>query len=470
VITHSSGIQTDILKNSDLSTGSYTDVLGFINETYLLYPPGLVESYSNSGYNILGHLVKEKSGQDYTEYIHQHVFAPLGMEHSGFFTDPMENRTRTYAGEQSLIEYGFRDIASGGIYTSIHDLAKYAQGLMDAYNGVNNTLAARETIREMFSLQTDDALVGSNKKGLGWFMFANDSLIAVTHAGDAAWGHALLCLVPEKHTAGMILINSAEGTNLKNDFSSAFISACGGSFADIAHPPIIDRIHEGTTGITLPVTLLQQYAGDYSQGFSYVNVYMEDEDLLISRNNKVYVLRAVTKNEFIPWEKSGQNTLAEKRNERYFILDTCGIHILVHKSENSETLLGHRLDPFDPSPFNERLGSYDNYGYQLLVGDTDFLGAELSVSGDRVLMLKLNTSDGPYSFVLNMISDEYAVTSGLGTGYGFTVRLTEDETYYIVDFAGLTFRKSKDSNTGEPEFYGSAKVFSLAENYPYPFR
>jgi hypothetical protein len=197
---------------------------------------------------------------------------------------------------------------------------------------------------------------------------------------------------------------------------------------------------------------------------------MEDKDLLISRNNKVYVLRAVTENEFIPWEKSGQNTLAEKRNERYFILDTCGIHILVHKSENSETLLGHRLDPFDPSPFDERLGSYENYGYQLLVGDTDFLGAELSVSGNRVLMLKLNTSDGPYSFVLNVISDEYAVTSGLGTGYGFTVRMTEDETYYIVDFAGLTFRKSKDSNTGEPEFYGSVKVFSLAQNYPNPFR
>jgi CubicO group peptidase (beta-lactamase class C family) len=41
LITHSSGIQTDILKNSDLNTGKYTDVLGFINKTYLLYPPGI---------------------------------------------------------------------------------------------------------------------------------------------------------------------------------------------------------------------------------------------------------------------------------------------------------------------------------------------------------------------------------------------------------------------------------------------
>ena len=38
VITHCSGIQTDILNNSDLATGKYTDVLGYVNETYLLYP------------------------------------------------------------------------------------------------------------------------------------------------------------------------------------------------------------------------------------------------------------------------------------------------------------------------------------------------------------------------------------------------------------------------------------------------
>ena len=30
VITHSSGIQTDVLKNTDLGSGKYTDVLGFI--------------------------------------------------------------------------------------------------------------------------------------------------------------------------------------------------------------------------------------------------------------------------------------------------------------------------------------------------------------------------------------------------------------------------------------------------------
>jgi hypothetical protein len=42
-----------------------------------------------------------------------------------------------------------------------------------------------------------------------------------------------------------------------------------------------------------------------------------------------------------------------------------------------------------------------------------------------------------------VISHEYAVTSGLGTGFGFTVKFTEDEKYDIVDFGGIKFRKEK---------------------------
>ena len=44
---------------------------------------------------------------------------------------------------------------------------------------------------------------------------------------------------------------------------------------------------------------------------------------------------------------------------------------------------------------------------------------------------------------INVISEEYAVTSGLGTGFGFTVKFAGDENHDIVDCWGLTFRKGK---------------------------
>jgi len=443
VITHSSGIQTDVLKSGDLSSGKYTDVLGFINESYLLYPPGLVESYSNSGYNILGHLIKQVTGQDYPEYIHKNILKPIGMDNSGFLIDSLKGRTRIYSGGESIHDYGFSGIASGGIYTSINDFIKYAGELMHAYNGMNSSLINSSTIQEMFALQTCNVMIESNKKGLGWYMFKNDSVFAVSHAGDAVSGHAVICLIPEKNTAAIILINSAEGESLKRDFSFKFISKFGLSVPDIIPPPVIKEVHNEINPIDLAVDILKKHAGDYSQGFSYLTISSEDGGLVINRDGKQFILKALSENEFIPYEKVGQDSLSLRDKERYCFMDYDDFHILFYKKGNNESRLGYKLNTFDISSISKKLGVYEHYGYQLLMGDTKFKGAELSITDDRILMLKLIAFDGEYPFPLNVISDDYAVTSGLGVGFGFTVRFIGDEYYDIVDFGGLTFRKIK---------------------------
>ena len=441
VITHSSGIQSDILKNSDLGSGVYTDVLNYINETYLLYPPGLVESYSNSGYNILGHLIKEVSKQDYPEYIRNNIFTPLGMSHSGFIMDSLKNRTSVYSEMKRLTEYAFRDIASGGIYTDINDLTKYAKGLLDAYHGKNASLVQTTTIHDMFTLQRDHVLIESNKKGLGWFMFKNDSIFAVTHAGDGAFGHAELCLIPEKNAAVMILINSAEGEPLRREFCFQFLNKFGLSVPDIIPPPVIKEVHKDINPVVLSHDILMKHAGDYSPGFSYLTVSVEDSHLIMDRDNKYTLLKPLSENEFVPYEitKTGETVL--KEDERYCFMDFDNFHILLYKAGNSESQLGYRLNPLNTSTMSKKLGEYEHFGYQPLVSDTKFNGADLSLAENRVLLLKLLTSDGEYTFTLNVISDTCAVTSGLGTGFGYTIKFTENEEFNILDFGGITFRK-----------------------------
>ena len=443
VITHSSGMQTDVLKNTDSGSGKYTDVLGFINESWLLYPPGMVESYSNSGYNILGHLIKQVSGLDYPEYIHKNILMPLGMNNSGFLSDSLKGRTRIYSGGESMYDYGFRDVASGGIYTSINESIKYAKELMHAYNGINSSLISTSTIKEMFTLQAGDVMIEFNKKGLGWFMFKNDSVFAVSHAGDAITGHAEICLIPEINTAAIILINSAEGESLKRDFSYNFISKFGLSVPDISPPPVITEIHDEINPVDLPTGILEKHSGYYSRGFSYIKVTSDNANLSISKDGKQYILKALSAYEFVPYEIIGQDSLSLKDKERYCFMGYDDFHILFHKEGNNESNLGYKLNTFDTSSMMKKLGMYEHYGYQLIMGDTKFKGAKLSLDNDRILMLKLIAYDEEYPFPLNVISDEYAVTSGLGTGFGFTVRFTEDKDYDIVDFGGITFRKLK---------------------------
>jgi hypothetical protein len=315
---------------------------------------------------------------------------------------------------------------------------------MHAYNGINSSLISTSAIKEMFTLQTGNVMIESNKKGLGWFMFKNDSLFAVTHSGDAITGHADICLIPEKNSAAIILINSAEGESLKRDFSFHFVSKSGLSVPDIIpKQPVIKEVHNEIRFVDLPAGILKKHAGDYSQGFSYITVTSDYGNLSIEKDGKQYILKPLAENEFVPCEIIGQDSLSVKEKERYCFMDYDNFHILFHKQGNNESVMGYKLNTFDTSSMITKQGLYEHFGQELLMLDTKFKGAELSLDKDRILMLKLIAYDGEYPFPLNVISDEFAVTSGLGTGFGFTVRFTQDNDYDIIDFGGITFRKFK---------------------------
>ena len=49
-----------------------------------VFPPGEVAAYSNYGAALAGYIVERVTGQHFEEYVEQHIFAPLGMDHSTF--------------------------------------------------------------------------------------------------------------------------------------------------------------------------------------------------------------------------------------------------------------------------------------------------------------------------------------------------------------------------------------------------
>jgi CubicO group peptidase (beta-lactamase class C family) len=442
VITHTSGIQSDYLKNSDLSSGKYTDVVGFINETHLLYPAGMVGLYSNSGYNILGNLIKQVSGQDYPDYIHKNIFLPLGMTSSGFAMDSLKERTKIYSKGKEVKEYELRDIASGGIYTNINDLVKYAKSLLESYANDHSSIIMQSTIKEMFSLQNKDVQIETNKKGLGWFVFKNDSAFAMYHAGSAGFAHANIVLIPEKKTAVIIMTNSAEGGSLTESFCFNFLGKYQLKIDDLFPPPVISNIHKKIKPIVLPDDVLKRHAGDYAQIFSTVRIQIENDTLKLLDGDKHYQLVPITENEFMPVEIFGNDSSKMLTDKRYCFKDINGYHVLFSEEGNKESQLGYRLNRIDTTHWKKKLGIYEHFGYQMLAGDTKFTGAELYTTGD-VLILKLKTPGGDSPIPLNVLSNSVAQTAGLSTSFGYTIQFKQDENYDIIDFAGLTFRKKK---------------------------
>lgn len=445
VITHTSGIQSDIWKNSDLNSGKYTDVLGYVNNTYLTYPAGMVGLYSNAGYNILGHLVKQVSKEDYSAYVHNHIFKPLNMTHSGFATDTLKERAMLYAGGQLIATHELRDIASGGIYTDMVDFSKYAIGLLNAYQGKKQPgkfLTGRETIRKMFTLQNRDVPLESNKKGLGWFMFQNDSALALYHAGSAGFAQAKLLLFPEKNAAAIVMTNTAEGGRAAEEFCFNLLPRYGLSIPDLFPPPVTGPLHDSTNATKLSENELRSYTGNYAESNTYHTITIKNGYLEMQDEDGHFILRNTDKNEFIPYRITNNDTVALKNTLRLFFKDIQGYHFLFRRTKNREYNMGYRLKAVDTTTWSRRYGHYEQYGYQMLIGDSKFKSVDLRLSADGVLMLTLKTLGSTNDIPLDVIDKHCALSCGINAGFGgFNVKFYEDEQYLVVDFAGITFRK-----------------------------
>lgn len=444
VLTHTSGIQPDIWKNSDLRSGKYTDVLGYINNTYITYPPGMVGLYSNAGYNILGTLVKAVSKQDYAAYVHQNIFAPLGMSRSGFAMDGLKYRSKIYLGGNEVEEYELRDIASGGIYTNINDFSKYAIELMKAYNGESSSIIDSPTIREMFSLQNQNVPIESNKKGLGWFMFKNDSNFAVYHAGSAGFAQAKLLLIPKSKFAVIVMTNSAEGGAIAEEFCFSFLNKYQLSISDLFPAPITGKIHSSSTPIRLSRHSLKRYLGNYAQDEGYIKVILEKDRLRLTDGERQYFLTPLSRDEFLPVEIFPNDSLVERSNKRFVFKKVNNENFLFQRIGDREYESGLKLKNVDRSVWENKTGKYKHFGYQMLIGDTKFKEVEIYISEDNVLIMKLTTFGSVRHIPLRLIAPDHAVTCGINAGFGgFNVSFSEKDDQKVVDFAGLTFRKDK---------------------------
>lgn len=101
-------------------------------QTGLNFAPGSDYIYSNTGYWLLGEVVRRVSGQTLRAFAHEQIFAPLGMASTHFhddFTEIEPNRALGHAlrSDGSLrLDLSFCDlVGDGGVYITVEDLARW---------------------------------------------------------------------------------------------------------------------------------------------------------------------------------------------------------------------------------------------------------------------------------------------------------------------------------------------------------
>ncbi|HEY4979412.1 MAG TPA: serine hydrolase domain-containing protein [Candidatus Acidoferrum sp.] len=112
------------------------------------FTPGMKWQYSNSGYVVLGSIVAKVSGMPYEDFLRKRIFVPLKMKNSVVYVtgkNAVKNRAFGHSKEGDLFKKTDQSATSatlgdGGIYSSVADLAKWDQGL------INHTLLNEQEI------------------------------------------------------------------------------------------------------------------------------------------------------------------------------------------------------------------------------------------------------------------------------------------------------------------------------------
>lgn len=178
LLTHTSGVPDlpdDLFNAPPARLSGYTS---FFQTRNLEFEPGSKRAYSNAGYILLGIVIEHVSGQDYEEYVLEHVFRPAGMSVGFRRKDCSSGAAVGYSrkGPGEDWQPNTSTIAStggphGGALTTARDLAKFFSALR----------AGRLLTPEMALRITTPRGGAASAYGFGVLSFDTDRLVG--HSG-----------------------------------------------------------------------------------------------------------------------------------------------------------------------------------------------------------------------------------------------------------------------------------------------
>ena len=186
-----------------------------------IYQPGTTPAYSNYGAGLAGYIVQRVSGQLFEDYIDEHIFRPLRMEHSTFrqpppdLLKPMMSSGYMSASDPAKPFEIVLPAPTGGLAATAEDMTHFMIAhLQDGRFGEEQILK-QETARLMHAREMELA-AGMNGMALGFAEVNYNGIRAISHGGDTPAFHSQLYLVPDLGVGLFVSQNSqGRGSNLR---------------------------------------------------------------------------------------------------------------------------------------------------------------------------------------------------------------------------------------------------------------
>ncbi len=171
LMTHTSGMcddeirafqekEKDSIVISDCPPNQDPDInkrLHFIYSAPLGYPTGSKMSYCNNGYFLLGEIIRRASGKSLQDFAQERLFTPLGMKDTNYIVPEslwgrVVRRKPHNDSEEDWYTSPFSlkiPSPAGGIYSTVHDMAVFAQMYLNEGIYGDKRILSPVTVRQM---------------------------------------------------------------------------------------------------------------------------------------------------------------------------------------------------------------------------------------------------------------------------------------------------------------------------------
>jgi CubicO group peptidase (beta-lactamase class C family) len=274
-------------------------------------------AYDNLLYMTAGQIIPAVTGTSWDDYIRQHIFAPLGMNHSTVTSKDLKPGD-DYSAPHSRVEGKLQAIPledldnvgpAGSINSCAADMAKWVQVQLDhgKFADRDGYLFTAQRSKEMWTEQTilpvgdpPPALAGLKTNfadyALGWSLHDYHGRKLVGHTGGVAGFVSRVMLVPDENLGVVVLTNAEEDGAFDSilyhvldyyfhvpptDWVAAYKSVSDQEEKDAAE--IMKKAEGARAGNSKPSLPLEKYAGTYNDAwYGSITIKQENGGLVIT--------------------------------------------------------------------------------------------------------------------------------------------------------------------------------------------
>jgi CubicO group peptidase (beta-lactamase class C family) len=213
LLTHTSGVPQDTLLD-DNRDYTEAELVRSAARSPLQFTPGERESYSSTGYSLLGVIIHRVTGQPWFDFVRNQILRPLGMRTAGVNTDSSiaSLRATGYYLDGDTLQIAeqaspsINSMADCCLSLSVQDLARFAIGLNH-----EKPLGAEGLKQTWTPVRLNNS--GTYPYGLGWNIVEQRGYRRIGHSGSWQGFHATLQRYSDFDLTVIVLLNLGQANS-----------------------------------------------------------------------------------------------------------------------------------------------------------------------------------------------------------------------------------------------------------------